>query len=94
MADKKIQIKDKSGNKLYPVIDLSLSNNINTLPNEKISSVDASKLTGTLTISSGGTGATNSSEARSNLGVYSKTEIDSKLGDINIILDNLNGEVI
>ena len=94
MADKKIQIKDKSGNKLYPVIDLSLSNNINTLPNEKISSVDVSKLTGTLTINSGGTGATTSSEARSNLGVYSKTEIDNKLGDINTILDNLNGEVI
>ena len=94
MADKKIQIKDKSGNKLYPVIDLSLSNNINTLPNEKISSVDVSKLTGTLTLSNGGTGATTSSEARSNLGVYSKTEIDNKLGDINTILDNLNGEVV
>ena len=94
MADKKIQIKDKSGNKLYPVIDLSLSNNINTLPNEKISSVDVSKLTGTLTLSNGGTGATTSSQARSNLEVYSKTEIDNKLGDINTILDNLNGEVI
>lgn len=94
MADKKIQIKDKSGNKLYPVIDLGLSNNINTLPNEKISSVDASKLTGTLTINNGGTGSTTPSGARSNLGVYSKTEIDSKLGDINTILDNLNGEVV
>lgn len=82
MADKKIQIKDKSGNKLYPAIDLSLSNNIGTLPNEKIASVNVSKLTGTLAISKGGTGSTTSSGARTNLGVYSKTEVDNLIAGI------------
>lgn len=82
MADKKIQIKDKSGNKLYPAIDLSLSNNIGTLPNEKIASVDVSKLTGTLPISKGGTGSTTSSGARKNLEVYSKTEVDNLIAGI------------
>lgn len=82
MADKKIQIKDKSGNKLYPAIDLSLSNNIGTLPNEKIASVNVSKLTGTLPISKGGTGSTTSSGARTNLGVYSKTEVDNLIAGI------------
>ena len=82
MADKKIQIKDKSGNKLYPAIDLSLSNNLGTLPNEKIASVNVNKLTGTLPISKGGTGSTTSSEARTNLGVYSKTEVDNSIAGI------------
>lgn len=82
MADKKIQIKDKSGNKLYPAIDLSLSNNIGTLPNEKIASVDVSKLKGTLAISKGGTGSTTSSGARKNLDVYSKTEVDNLIAGI------------
>lgn len=82
MADKKIQIKDKSGNKLYPAIDLSLSNNIGTLPNEKIASVDVSKLTGTLPISKGGTGSTTSSGARTNLDVYSKTEVKNLIAGI------------
>lgn len=82
MADKRIQIKDKSGNKLYPAIDLSLSNNIGTLPNEKIAGVNVSKLTGTLAISKGGTGSTTSSGARTNLGVYSKTEVDNLIAGI------------
>ena len=82
MADKKIQIKDKSGNNLYPAIDLSLSNNIGTLPNEKIAGVDVSKLSGTLPINKGGTGSTTSSGARTNLDVYSKTEIDSLIAGI------------
>ena len=82
MADKKIQIKDKSGNKLYPAIDLSLSKNIGTLPNEKIASVDVSKLTGTLPINKGGTGSTTSSGARTNLGVYSKTEVKNLIAGI------------
>lgn len=65
MADKNIQIKDKSGNNLFPAINLSLSNH-----------------TGTLPLAKGGTGGTTSATARSNLGVYSKTEVDNKIAAI------------
>lgn len=79
MADKRIQIKDKSGNKLYPAIDLSLSNNIGSLDGSRLvdATVSSSKLSGSVPIAKGGTGATTSSDARTNLGVYSKTEVDN-----------------
>lgn len=84
MADKRIQIKDKSGNKLFPAIDLSLSNNIGTLDGSRLTdaTVSSSKLSGPITIDKGGTGASTVSEARTNLEVYSTTEVDSLIAGI------------
>lgn len=65
MADKNIQIKDKNGNRLFPAVNLSLSNH-----------------TGTLPLAKGGTGATTAVAARTNLDVYSKSEINTKIAAI------------
>lgn len=42
-------------------------------------------------ISSGGTGGSTAAEARENLEVYSKAEVDALLGDINAVLESLIG---
>ena len=65
MADKRIQIKDKSGNRLFPAIDLALNQNLGILPIEK-----------------GGTNANSAAGARTNLGVYSTSEVDSLIASI------------
>lgn len=43
-------------------------------------------------IAKGGTGASTQAQARENLGVYSKDEIDALLGDINTVLESLIGQ--
>lgn len=55
---------------------------------------NANSLYGTVTISHGGTGAGTAELARENLSVYSKNEIDTLIGDISSILDEINGEVV
>lgn len=42
-------------------------------------------------VSQGGTGGTTASEARQNLEVYSKAEVDKLLGDVNAVLESLIG---
>lgn len=51
----------------------------------------AQYLYGAVPIENGGTGADNVTDARANLEVYSKAEIDALLGDINTILESLIG---
>ena len=43
-------------------------------------------------VAHGGTGAEDAAGARTNLEVYSKSEIDNLMGDIGNILDVINGE--
>lgn len=91
MADKRIQIKDKDGNKIYPAIDFSLTKNIGALNGAKIedNSVEESKISGVLSVAKGGTGASTISGARGNLDVYSKTEVDGLIAKI----DQFNYEI-
>ena len=44
-----------------------------------------------LSIANGGTGASDATQAREHLDVYSKTEIDTMIGNIDAILDSILG---
>lgn len=72
-----IQIKRSDGENIYPVIDLGYYRNRGLLHGEGIedASIPAEKLNGPITVEKGGTGASTLSEARTNLDVYSKSEI-------------------
>lgn len=52
---------------------------------------NASDIYGTLAVNKGGTGGTTAEDARANLEVYSKEEIDAALGDISAILTTVTG---
>lgn len=54
----------------------------------------AQALYGKVPVENGGTGGETAEEARNNLEVYSKVEIDTLIGDIGSILDEINGEVV
>lgn len=72
-----IQIKRPDGESIYPVVDLGYERNVGDLPGDCIadSSIQASKLAETLPAEKGGTGASTISGARTNLDVYSKSEV-------------------
>lgn len=63
MADKNVLLHDTSGNNLYP----------KTKAEDIVDSINVSKLTGTLPVSKGGTGATSAATALSNLGLSVQT---------------------
>lgn len=80
-----IQIKRPADNvSVYPVVDLGYERNVGDLPGDHIAndSIPVSKLAESVTIEKGGTGASTISGARTNLDVYSKSEVTDLISGV------------
>ena len=86
-----VKVDETNNNKMTDYIVKSLKANsiglANSLIDEVVRYVDYLGVSS----SGGGTGSTGSVDLSN---YYTKTEVDAKIGDINTILDNINGEVI
>ena len=85
-----VKVDETNNNKMTDYIVKSLKANsfgaANSLIDEVVRYVDYLGVSG-----GGGTGSTGNVDLSN---YYTKTEVDTKIGDINTILDNINGEVI
>ena len=86
-----VKVDETNNNKMTDYIVKSLKANSAGIANMLIDEVI--KYADYLGVSSsgGGTGSTGGADLSN---YYTKTEVDTKIGDINTILDNINGEVI
>ena len=86
-----VKVDETNNNKMTDYIVKSLKANsigvANSLIDEVVRYVDYLGVSS----SGGGTGSTGDVDLSN---YYTKTEVDTKIGDINTILDNINGEVI
>ena len=86
-----VKVDETNNNKMTDYIVKSLKANsigvANSLIDEVVRYVDYLGVSS----SGGGTGSTGGVDLSN---YYTKTEVDTKIGDINTILDNINGEVI
>ena len=86
-----VKVDETNNNKMTDYIVKSLKANsiglANSLIDEVVRYVDYLGVSS----SGGGTGSTGGVDLSN---YYTKTEVDAKIGDINTILDNINGEVI
>ena len=82
---------ETNSNKMTDYKVLSLKANASGIANSVVDQVQRYVDYLGVSSSGGGTGSTGGADLSN---YYTKTEIDTKIGDINTILDNINGEVI
>ena len=86
-----VKVDETNNNKMTDYIVKSLKANSMGAPNSAIDEVVRYVDYLGVNTSGGGTGSTGGVDLSN---YYTKTEVDAKIGDINTILDNINGEVI
>ena len=86
-----VKVDETNNNKMTDYIVKSLKANSIGVANSLIDEVERYVDYLGVSSSGGGTGSTGDVDLSN---YYTKTEVDTKIGDINTILDNINGEVI